>query len=276
MSEGHFYRARSSILAGVALSILTAQSALAADAFKPALGLVIQTGASSNLYPLGSEQHEATLDLSLSPVYRFAPQWSVGAILAGSRQLTDLQEFSLDRSDISLQWKGRALNPLLSVSASGSLILPFAGERLVRESLILGSRVGGRLTFQSREAGWDRFTLSYAPSFAKFFHDYQTSVGGTPNSSFSISQSVGLSAQVSSRLSVSGVLSLSDGWTYGGTQTDRFSVDGELNFDISTRTSLGLGVSTSGSQLKANGVDPNLAIFDSNRSQVWASFGVSL
>jgi hypothetical protein len=240
------------------------------------LGVSIQTGASSNLYAIGSTDHEASLDLSLAPTYQFAPDWSVGALLAASQGLTDLQETTLDRTDLVISWKGRRLNSRLTLAASGGIILPYASKRLVLESLLVGARAGVKVSFRAAQSPLDFLTLSYTPSVAKFFHEYRTSVDGTPNSEFSISQTLGLEADVGAGLSLSSAFVLLNGWTYGGTQSDRFRVDGELGYALSERSSLSLGVSTSGTQLKANGVDPNLAIFDTTRSQIWASFGVSL
>jgi hypothetical protein len=123
------------------------------QAFKPSFPVQMQVGASSNFYPIGSTDHSASLDLTLIPTWRFQENWSASVILAGSKELVDLGRFSLDRTDITLNWRGAALNPFFRVGASRGLILPFAGERLPRESLLFGLRAGGRLTFDPTRLG---------------------------------------------------------------------------------------------------------------------------
>jgi len=240
-------------------------------AFKPSFGLSLQSGASSSLISTESSDYWASLDFTAVPGLRFHPDWSVSLILGASKSLTDLQEWSLTRTDIGFSWAGRALNPYLRVSANSGLLLPFGGERLVRESLIAGTRVGARLAFQAPD--FKRLTVAYEPGVAKFFHEYRTAVDGAPNPEFSLSQRVAADYQFHERVGASLGFVLQNGWTYGGSQSDRFRSDFDITVGLTERASLSLGVSTSGSQLKANGVDPNLAIFDPERGLAWTSFG---
>ena len=239
--------------------------------FKPTFGLALQSGASTSLQSPESSQYWASLDFTAVPSLRFHPDWSVNAVLAASKGLTDLQEWTLNRTDIGCNWAGRALNSYFRLSSGTGLILPFAGERLVRESFLLGTRVGARLAFQSPE--FKRLTVAYEPGIAKFFHEYRTAVDGSPNPEFSLSQRVAADFQFHERVGASLGFVLQNGWTYGGTQTDRFRSDLDITVGLTEKASLSLGVSTSGSQLKANGVDPNLAIFDAERGLAWTSFG---
>jgi hypothetical protein len=240
-------------------------------AFKPAFGLSLQSGVSSSLLSPESSDYWASLDFTAVPSVRLHPDWSVNAVLAASKGLTDLQEWTLNRTDIGLNWAGRSLNPYLRLSSGAGLILPFAGERLVRESFLVGARLGTRLAFQSPE--FKRLTVSYEPGVAKFFHEYRTAVDGRLNPEFSVSQRMAADFQFHERVGASLGLVFQNGWTYGGSQSDRFRSDLDINFGITEKASFSFGVSTSGTQLKANGVDPNLAIFDPERGLAWTSFG---
>jgi hypothetical protein len=247
-----------------------------ADEFRPSFPVMVQMGASSNLYPIGSTDHSASLDLTLIPTYRFHPDWSTSLILAGSKELTDWGRFSLDRTDIAFGWRGRELNPYLRVSGNAAVILPFASERLVWESLLFGVRGGGRLGLNLHRLGVSFLSFGYEPSFARFFHTYTTNISGMPNPAFSVVQRVTTDIQLSSNWSAQVAVLASNAWTYGGTQADRFRVDGMIDYQVKTNVSISAGVATSGAQLRANGVDPNLAVFNPEISIVWASVGVSL
>jgi len=246
------------------------------DVFRPSFPMQVQMGASSNLYPIGSTDHAASLDLTVIPTYRFHPEWSTSLVLAASKELTDWGRFSLDRTDIAFGWRGRELNPYLRVSANSALILPFASERIARESLLFGVRGGGRLGLNLARLGVSFLNFSYEPSFARFFHTYTTNISGMPNPALSVVQRVTTDIQISSNWSAQVAFLASNAWTYGGTPTERFRVDGMVDYQLNTRVSMSAGVATSGAQLKANGVDPNLAVFDPEVSIVWASLGVSL
>ena len=262
-------------LVGAAISSAWGATASSEKPSKFRTTAVIDVG--SNLYPVGSESHSASSSLVLVPSYRLHPNWTLGMTLSASKDWTGEGEVALLDPSIKLSRSAFTLNSIFSAAPAFGIVVPLSERTRDRESMLTAVRPSLRVNAdlsRVKKSVIQDLSLMYELAVSRAFHQYSTSTTGSVNTAWRLSNYFSASYAISSKFSFSGEFVRASGWSYQGGARHSFSLGQSLNYDFDPRVSLSIGHSNEGDVLRANGLDSNVSIFDSNSSRVFTSLTV--
>jgi hypothetical protein len=73
------------------------------------------------------------------------------------------------------------------------------------------------------------------------------------------------------RLTLASTFTRASGWTYAGNLTNLFQLGEEIDYELRPNLIAMLGYANGGNLLKANGIDSNFALFNSESSSVYGA-----
>ena len=231
----------------------------------------------SNLYSSGSSDYSASSSLVLIPTWRWTPDWTVAMSLSAAKDLTGFRDLVLYDPSLRISRSAVSLNPFFSVSPAVGMILPATSRSREREGLITAVRPALRLSAdlsRLKKPVLRDVSLMYEVAVSRAFHQYTTSTTGSVNTAWKLSNLVSLGYAPGERWSFSADFMRNTGWSYQGGARHSFSLGESVNYQFSRAISLAVGLTNDGDVLRANGLNSNIAIFDSTSSRVFTSFTV--
>jgi hypothetical protein len=237
---------------------------------KSSWGLTAQLEATTSLH------HFSDPDKTFGTNYWMIPTVDVSSKLKLSAVLV-LQQFWLPKNDakfansvVSLRHSGAKLSKVFSLSPAIGMTIPMNEDSIDRQSLVLGLRIGPRLSFDLSSQGLPVSGFADV-SIRRNFHEFQTTTAGTSNTMAAVVNRFNAGLGITKKLSVSADFIYNTGWTFLSNFKDSFELGEEISFSVNKNLSLSAGHSNSGGLLEANGQDSNLDIFDEQSSSVYGA-----
>jgi hypothetical protein len=115
--------------------------------------------------------------------------------------------------------------------------------------------------------------LAFSLSGGQNFHQYDTDINGNVLNKYVLSQTAVAGYNIGN-FSLSGIFTHINAWSYQGTLKEAFEHYEELGYSVNNNFALAVGHTNSGSVLKANGTDSNIAFINENTSMVYGSLTV--
>lgn len=154
-----------------------------------------------------------------------------------------------------------------------TLVLPF-GSDARDESLIFGAGAAGRMLLNLKEEDGSGFRGYYDLGFNKNFHQYDTSILAEVNNQLALNHTVYLEYNFDEQWNLNATLGFSSLWNYFGVLTNNYSVEQELDFQVTKLIMFYLSHTRGGDFLSPNGQNYSFGIFNPDASRV--SLGVVL
>lgn len=174
----------------------------------------------------------------------------------------------------SLSRKGWKLSELLTLSPSGSLILPMSDNS--KNNVGLMYNVGGALSLSlnSKYMGLDSWKFSMSLGYNRNFTNFDTNAGGTPNTAHRIRQRYNVGYSFTDSLSLSTRFQFDSNYSTQNVVRNSFMHYQSLGYDINENVGVSFTHTNSGSLLKPETYESNLKFFDDASSEY--SVGISL
>ena len=250
---------------------LLAQTQLTSNTKVPApqnFHLKLNLSRSTSLVDYHDGTRSDSMDYELTPSYKIRAG-TFFAALTYSQDLRDNQGDSNDAGDIPVSftmpgWKNKsyALNYTVSVLA------PVSKKSVKRDEL--QTAISGKVSFAFSPEDGQGFSWSTGVSLGQNFHSYEEDINGSILNKYSSNQTLVLG------------YTLND-WSFGFTGINRtrmtyqsnvkstFELIEEIEYAVNDGIAVALGHTNSGSPLKPNGVDSNVALVDEDTSTVYGS-----
>lgn len=211
-------------------------------------------------------------DFSLSPSYRFSNGLRMGTSLSGSKDLLNEREWNWNNSYLSFS-KGLTTFNKIKLSGLALVHIPLSEYSRDYQKLITGLMVAPIFSYNFANVGIDRLSMSYRPSFTKYFHEFTTSLLGGSNTEYNLSQRLGLNFTISDAAYFGLTGTYSRSYTYQGNERDSYSFVSSLGYSPTPKSSVEIGHSNGGSPLATNGRDIEIEVFNNRESTVFMAFG---
>jgi len=262
---------------GIAPNSALAQQQQLAQVPTRRVSALLFTELGSNFYPWGSVDHQAYLSLFGVLGIRFNPEWRLSVLAPASKNLSGLREFTLFDVALLAGYRPLPLGPYLMLMPQAGIVLPTSERSRKRESLYFGARTVLRL--MSNFSGLPKLSWlssSYDLSLTKAFHEFETATTGALNSEYRVSQWINVSASPNDAWRVSTDFIRSSNLSYQGKLRHSFSITETVSYSLASGKMVSVGISNEGDVLRANGIDSNLAIFDTVSSRAFVSLMLPL
>ncbi|MFT6069292.1 MAG: hypothetical protein ACJAT2_002776 [Bacteriovoracaceae bacterium] len=221
----------------------------------------------SSLHRTSDIDHSLSNKFSITPSISLDGGYTFIAGLSGTKDLKGERKFHMGNGFIALS-KGLRKFDNLSISASLSAVIPLAEATKDIQTLRTGIKLSPKFSYKATENS----SLSYSPGIKINFHEYKTSLVGTSNTQYSLSQSASYNYNAWDLFSISLGGSYARSFTYNGNSKDFYSLSQSISFAPSDATGIEVGHSIGGNPLSANGTDSDINIFNSRESGVYAGF----
>lgn len=174
----------------------------------------------------------------------------------------------------SLSRKGWKLNDLLTLSPSGSLILPMSDNS--KNNVGLMYNVGGALSLSlnSKYLGLDSWKFSMSLGYNRNFTNFDTNASGTPNTAHRVRQRYNVGYSFTDALSLSTRFQFDSNYSTQNIVRNSFMHYQSLGYALNDNVEVSFTHTNSGSLLKPETYESNLKFFDDASSEY--SVGVSL
>lgn len=212
--------------------------------------------------------------VSLAAVnYLASPTLRIQGVVGGIQAIKP----SLDFRVVNPEFRGFFLlsdqKSKLKIYLGPTLVLPL-GSDASEESLLFGAGAAGRMMLNLREEDGSGFRGYYDLSFNKNFHRFETSIFAEVNNQLALNHTVYLEYNFDSQWNLNTSLSFSSLWNYYGVLSNNYSVEQELDFQLSDALMFYLSHTRGGDFLSPNGQNYSFGIFNPDASRV--SLGVVL
>jgi hypothetical protein len=225
----------------------------------------------SSLHHTDDPDYTASTDFYLIPSYLLSPALRAKAIFVVTQLHTGDRNTRLTRSELNFANPGMQLSRVFSFAPAGSVFLPLSHGARADASLYVGLKVAPRLRYDLAAADIAPISGFYEMSVTRNVHEYDTTASGASNTQLSYTNLFEISYAFSERFRITSDSQYSMLWTYQGYASSKFKFDEEMSFDLSPAWTLAGGLSNSGSALKANGHDSNVALFDASTATIYGS-----
>lgn len=248
-----------------------AQAQLTSNTLIPApqnFHLKLNVSRSTSLVDFQDGSRTDSMDYEITPSYKI---WggTLAAAITYSQNLRDSQSDDSDAGDIPLSfsipgWKNKTSSLTYTLLA----LAPVSKKSVKRDEL--QTALNGKVSLQYAQEDGHGLSAGAAISLGQNFHAYEEDINGAILNKYSSNQTLNLGYGISNwSFSLVGINRTRV--TYQRSTKSTFEIIEELEYAASEAMSLTLGHTNSGSTLKPNGVDSNVALIDENNSTIYAS-----
>lgn len=216
-------------------------------------------------------KREEALDLALGLGYKINNKLRLNIRTFVSKPNTGSQETEISNTQLGLGIRGYELSPRLSTVHSVSAILPTSVQSREQDRLLGGISLSNGLRHQN-----SILTVQYLLGINENFHEFNVNALGSPNVQRTLTNTLITQFPLPKRFSVSAIGVYNSGRTYAGKERSSFQFHGDLNYEMSDKMTLNIGLSNAGQALKANGVDSNISAYDADASVLRAGISIVL
>lgn len=228
---------------------------------------------------------DGTRSDSMDYLFRPSGRFSTGTLslsIGYTQDLRDDSETASDWSDASLTW---AFKPIpfgstqpssrktqnARINYSVSALIPVSKNSRIRDQLqgALSGAVGFSVTPID-----NGFSYGARVTAGRNFHPYSENINGSVLNQYSSNQGVNVGYTYGNwDLSVS--FTNMTRWTYQGNTRSVFDLSEELSYAVNQSFSLAVGHTNSGSNLRPNGMDSNISLFNENSSIIYGTLSAT-
>ncbi|QDK38923.1 hypothetical protein [Bdellovibrio sp. NC01] len=234
----------------------------------------LQASGSQSLYDFQDGTKKEGMDYVARFNLKLSQDYSVRLQGGYSQDLKNSEADDFSDTTLSLVRKPVALGRVFMLGYSLSAVAPTSKDSHTRQNL-QGATSGSLTAMINPDRLIPGLQIVSAISLRKNFHQYDTALDGTVNTAYSSNQSLSISYDFASGVSLSGEFIHKNGLTYQNNIKESFEHSEEIGYSFTDAISAAIGHTNSGSALKANGQDSNIALLDDNNSLIYASLTVA-
>ena len=261
---------RTVLLLASAVQVL-AQSQLTSNTKMPApqnFHMKLAVARNTSLVDFHDGTRTDSMDYELTPSYKIAAG-TFSAALTYTQDLRDKQNGDSDAGDIPLSftlpgWK----NKTYSVNYTLTALAPVSKKSVKRDEL--QTAISGKISLGYSQE--DQQGLSWGAGFSlgQNFHSYEEDINGAILNKYSSNQTLLLGYALGDwSLAFTGINRTR--MTYQNNVKSTFELIEEIEYAVNESIAFTLGHTNSGTPLKPNGVDSNVALVDEDTSTVYGS-----
>lgn len=225
---------------------------------------------STSLYDYQDGSRKDGMDYMLRTNFTLNSNYHIRLQGGYSQDLKYPENNDLSDTSLSLRRNPIPLNSTFLFSYRLSAGLPTSKDSSVRQSLIASAGVGGGLLINPDKL-INGLELSLDASFGKNFHQYETALDGRVNTEYSSDQTVTINYSFRSGFYLLTYFTNRNAWSYQNVSKNAFIATQDIGYQFNPTWIFSVGHTNSGSTLKPNGKDTNIALFNDKDSLVYAS-----
>lgn len=234
---------------------------------------MVSLSRSTSLYDQKDGSRRDSGDVYARLGLKVTDNWGLSTAIGHSTDLNN-SEYS-DFGDVSFgaSRKAMKLGTLMSWTPSLAAIFPTSKSSQVYQNMLFAA--GGTVSVALvPEILPENLTVGFAVGLTRLVHQYEENSLGGVNTEWSSRQSASVGYSLG-RFSLSAQFIHRNSLSYQGTLREGFDHTEDLSYQASDNLSVSIGHSLSGSALRPNGQDSNLALVNENDSTVYGSLTVS-
>jgi hypothetical protein len=234
---------------------------------KKKLGFEVSVKSQSSLESPSDPNHEAESSVWLSPNYQITPDLKASALLVYFRDHQNAAEPNrISNLKLVLSGFKARLSKTLALTPAIAGRLPTNREARSDDTFQGSVGIEPKLSFES--GAW---LANYRLAIVRNIHELTLDRNGEANLQYTVSNLLNLGYKISKRVSILVSGEAIVGRTYRDFERNKFEIYEEINFAVSDALSFDLGHSNSGSALKPNLRDSNVAVYSDQSSVIYGS-----
>lgn len=245
------------------------------EELKKIVNISIDSSITTNLERFDADEKLLQSDHSLTTSLSYLKNINTSLTLSGSKGLNGERKFTLNDAFVNISSNlGTITNSSINVTGLGRIYLPISDNS--KENTKLQTRLALSSSFSTplKGLGYENIQLSYTPSANIFFHQYETSMYGSSNTKYLLSNTLSGNYSINEKLALSLSLSYSRKWTYQSNLSDGYSTAQTLIYNLNNKLTLYGGHTLGGSPLHPNGQDIDIKIFNNRSSLIFSGLNV--
>ncbi|MFG1498594.1 hypothetical protein ABMA70_00205 [Halobacteriovorax sp. XZX-3] len=181
-------------------------------------------------------------------------------------------------SDTSVSFTRKASQPFDGVVSFGTASLKLPTSKVSRKysKLQAGISLSEGLSIADSVIGIKDLSALVILGASKNFHEYETTMTGSSNTSYSLSSVAYLTYSVSDALYLSLGGTYMKGWTYQNNTKDAYSFSQAIGYSFGPKYNLEVGHEFGGTPLSPDGKKVVIDLFDERDSSVYASLTIKI
>ncbi len=205
--------------------------------------------------------------------YKINSDYSLRFKVAVGKDLATSYEEQLSDTSLTFSKSAIKLTDKLSYAPSLTAIVPTSESSKRNQDMIMGIQLGNGFSY----ALTDLVSLSYAPNFVKYFHEYETSRTNRLNTEYRFVQSGGLGYSITDKISAGLSMSYVNSWSYKGTRRNpSYMTITSLGYQATSNMSLAIGTLQGGSLVnRERGSDSTIELYDENDTTFYGNLTLS-
>lgn len=180
-----------------------------------------------------------------------------------------------DFSDLTTSYSFRSfkLTRALDVKPRLIAILPVSKNSRIKKEVYSIDGAGLAFSVDPEVLNSKNLGLDFSISILRVFSKFETDIHGSVLNEYSSSQMFTLSYSIG-KISLASIFIHKNGLSYQGNLRENFESSQEIAIDLNKATTLAFGHTNSGSALKDNGQDSNIALYSEPGSQLYLQAAV--
>ncbi len=231
--------------------------------------LAYTTVLSTNSYFLGRSEHQSSQTHSLRGVIYLPKAFTLSTSLGVNQDFGNEKKLLFRDGALTLASPIVGLSRNIKTTGRATVILPLSEYSSKTAGLMTAISLTPVVSINADKIAPD-LTFFYSPTFIYRLYRYETSLDGSSNNEYGLSQNLGIAYSILDNLRLSLNQSYTRSWTHSGSTNDFFSLGQSLSAVFFKSLSLFVGHSIGQSALAANGEEFNTKIFDIKKSNYYA------
>lgn len=225
----------------------------------------------TSLYDHEDGTRRDSMDYVLKLSLRINKDYGLSVSGGYSQDLNDSTSNDFGDTSLSLTKSPINLGSYVQMSNSVSFIAPTSKMSHTVQNSEGAARLGAN--FSMNPVLNPNLVLAVSLSGGQNFQQYDTDINGNVLNKYVLSQTFVAGYNIGN-FSLSGIFTHINAWSYQSNMKEAFEHYEELGYGVNNNFALAVGHTNSGSVLKANGSDSNIAFINENTSMVYGSLTV--
>ncbi|WP_415063358.1 hypothetical protein [Bdellovibrio sp.] len=230
----------------------------------------VNVSRSTSLYDFQDSSRKDGVDYMTRLNLKLSDSYSLRVQGGYSQDLNYPESNDFSDTSLNLQRVPKEAGRYLLIGYRVGTGIPTSKDSHTRQNL-LGSLSTGLNIVVNPDRLMTGFEVAGGLSVGRNFHQYETALDGRVNTQYSSSQTLSLSYNFTSGISLSAEFLHKNTWSYQNVMRDSFEMSQELGYQLNPTWAIAVGHSNSGSTLKPNGSDSNVQFVDDNNSLIYGS-----
>lgn len=246
-----------------------------ADRKAKAVQISLAATGESNLYANSDAAHEASFLFEGAVAYNLHKKFKVSGAGGFTKNFEDEGKALITDSALKASYVAGEVFPKGKFSLGFSTLVPTSKDSRKNRGLRTVLTLSPKLSTDLASIGLKGLTVGLTLGLSAGFYKYETAASGASNRPFGIKNTLDIRWAPKDYLALGGTFAQSNAWTYEQNIVQAFEFEQYIEGSHGP-VSLALGHRNGGNQLKPNGQDSNLDVFDSNSSVIFSTLSVEL